>query len=186
MKQIKNIKQDPKQWRNWYVIHTYAWYEDAVENALRQRIDTMNMQDLIFDIQVPKEPEYIIKKWQATEIKKRIFPWYVLVDMVVTDDSWYIVRNTPNVTWFVWSWNIPVPVSPEEFWVIQERIKSKDTAFKIEFSKWDIVKIIDWPFASYEWLIQWVDVVKGKVKVLINVFDRETAIELDFNQVTKK
>lgn len=183
---VQNIKQDSWLWRQWYVIHTYSWYEDAVEKALRQRIETMNMQDVIFDVQVPKEVEFVLKKWKPHEIKKRIFPGYVLVNMIVTDESWFIVRNTPNVTWFIWAWNTPVSVSAEEFWVIQWRIQSKEWKFKTDFEAWDIVKITAWPFASYEWNVTWVDDLKWKIKVAIDVFDRETVIELDFNQVAKK
>ena len=182
----KETRQDPGQWRNWYVLHTYSWYEDAVEKALRQRIDTMNMQDYIFDVIVPKENEYVIKKWKPVEDKKRIFPWYVLIYMIVTDESWYVARNTPNVTWFVWAWNIPIPVSPEEFWLIMQKTEDKWGKFKTDFEIWDIVKIIDWPFATYEWKIGEVDDVKWKVKVLVDVFDRETSIELDFTQIKKK
>ena len=183
---IKETRQDPKQWRNWYVLHTYSWYEDAVEKALRQRIETMNMQDYIFDVKVPKENEYVIKKWKPVEEKKRIFPWYVLIDMVVTDESWYVARNTPNVTWFVWAWNTPIPVSPEEFWIIMKKTEDKWGKFKTDFEIWDLVKIIDWPFATYEGKIWEVDEIKWKVKVIVNVFDRETFIELDFTQVKKK
>ena len=179
-------KQDPRQWRNWYVLHTYSWYEDAVEKALRQRIETMNMQDYIFDVKVPKETEYVIKKWKPTEEKKRIFPWYVLIDMVVTDESWYVARNTPNVTWFVWAWTTPIPVSPEEFWLIMRKTEDTQWKFKSDFEAWDLVKIIDWPFTGYEWKIWEVDEVKWKIKVLVDVFDRETSIELDFTQVKKK
>ena len=123
---------------------------------------------------------------KTTRNKKENFSWICLVNMIVTDESWFIVRNTPNVTWFIWAWNTPVPVSPEEFWVIQWRIQSKEWKFKTDFEAWDIVKITAWPFASYEWNVTWVDDLKWKIKVAIDVFDRETVIELDFNQVAKK
>lgn len=182
----KETKQDPRQWRNWYVLHTYSWYEDAVEKALRQRMETMNMQDYIFDVKVPKETEYVIKKWKPIEEKRRIFPWYVLIDMIVTDESWYVARNTPNVTWFVWAGITPIPVSPEEFWLIVKKTESKQWKFKTDFSIWDVVKIVDWPFAWFEWKIWEIDEIKWKAKVLANVFDRETLIELDFAQIKKK
>lgn len=182
----KETKQDPRQWRNWYVLHTYSWYEDAVEKALRQRIETMNMQDYIFDVKVPKETEYVIKKWKPVEEKRRIFPGYVLIDMVVTDESWYVARNTPNVTWFVWAGTTPIPVSPEEFWLIVKKTESKQWKFKTDFGIWDVVKITDWPFAWFEGKIWEIDEVKWKVKVLVNVFERETLIELDFAQIKKK
>ncbi|MCD5382796.1 transcription termination/antitermination protein NusG [Candidatus Gracilibacteria bacterium] len=181
-----NIKQDSGLGRQWFVIHTYSGYEDAVEKALRNRIETMNMQDLIFDVQVPKEPEFVIKKGKPHEIKKRIFPGYVLVNMIVTDESWFIVRNTPNVTGFIGAGNTPVPVSPEEFGIIQLRMKSKEGKFKTDFEVGELVKITSGPFSSYEGKVTEVDDLKGKIKVSIDVFDRETQIELDFNQIAKK
>ena len=108
------VKQDPRAGRNWYVVHTYAGYEDAVEKALRQRIESLNMQEYIFDVVVPKEKQIIFKRGEPIEEEKNLFPGYVLVDMTVTDESWYVVRNTPNVTGFVGAENIPVPVTPEE------------------------------------------------------------------------
>jgi len=185
-KSPKETRQDPRQGRNWYVLHTYSGYEDAVEKALRQRIETMNMHDVIFDIRVPKETEYVIKKWNPVEEKKRIFPGYVLIDMVVTDESWYMARNTPNVTGFVWAWTVPIPVSPEEFGLITEKTESKSGKFKSTFEIGDLVKINDGPFSGYEWQVSEIDEVKGKVKVLASIFDRDTSIELDFTQVRKK
>ena len=183
---LKKGRQDPSQGKNWYVVHTYSGYEDAVEKALRQRIESLNMQETIFDVVVPKEPEIVLKKGEPVQEKKRIFPGYVLVNMIVTDESWYVVRNTPNITGFVGSGNIPVPVSPEEWGIIEKRMSTEEAKFKSEFLKGDMVKIIGGPFSSYEGVIDKVDSNKGKVRVLISVFDRETPIELDFNQVTKK
>jgi len=184
--QLKKGRQDPSQGRNWYVVHTYSGYEDAVEKALRQRIESLNMQDTIFDVVVPKEPEIVLKKGEPVQEKKRIFPGYVLVNMIVTDESWYVVRNTPNITGFVGSGNIPVPVSPSEWGIIEKRMESEQAKFKSEFYKGDMVKIIGGPFSSYEGVIDKVDSNKGKARVLISVFDRETPIELDFNQIKKK
>lgn len=183
---FKKGRQDPSQGRNWYVIHTYSGYEDAVEKALKQRIESLNMQETIFDVVVPKEPEIVLKKGEPVQEKKKIFPGYVLVNMIVTDESWYVVRNTPNVTGFVGSGNIPVPVAPEEWGLIEKRMENQQVKFKSEFIKGDMVKIINGPFSNYEGLIDKVDHNKGKVKVLITVFDRETPVELDFNQVKKK
>lgn len=179
-------KQAKNTGRNWYVLHTYSGYEDAVEKALRQRIDAMNMQDYIFDVRVPKETQVVIKRGDPVQEKKRIFPGYVLVEMIVTDDSWYVVRNTPNVTGFVGAGNIPVPVTPEEFGLIQKRVGGDEVTFKIDFVKGDNVTIVGGPFANYEGLIDKIDPEKGKVKVLVSIFDRETPIELDFTQVKKK
>ncbi|MBI4975641.1 transcription termination/antitermination protein NusG [Candidatus Peregrinibacteria bacterium] len=172
--------------RHWYVIHTYSGYEDAVKEALQQRIESLGMQDLIFDVVVPKETQIVIKKGQPITEEKRIFPGYVLVDMTVTDDSWYVVRNTPNVTGFVGSGTIPIPVSPEEWKVIKKHMGQSEPKFKIDFTLNDHVTVLDGPFANYEGIISAIDEEKGKVKVLITIFGRETPVELDFTQVRKK
>lgn len=179
-------KQAKGTGRNWYVVHTYSGYEDAVREALLQRIESMNMQDKIFDCVVPKETQIVIKKNQPKTEKKRLFPGYVLVDMIVDDESWYVVRNTPNVTGFVGSGTIPVPVSEEEFKIIRRHMGQQDPKFKIDFSKGDHVVVLDGPFANYEGIIETVDEEKGKIKVLITIFGRETPVELDFTQVKKK
>ncbi len=172
--------------RHWYVVHTYSGYEDAVREALLQRIESLGMQDQIFDVVVPKETQIVIKKGEPVTEEKRIFPGYVLVDMTVTDDSWYVVRNTPNVTGFVGSGTIPVPVSPEEWKIIKKHMGQAEPKFKIEFAEGDNVVVLDGPFANYEGLINTIDEEKGKVKVLITIFGRETPVELDFTQVKKK
>lgn len=179
-------KQAKNTGRNWYVLHTYSGYEDAVEKALRQRIETLNMQDSIFDVVVPKETQIVIKRGEPVEEKKRIFPGYVIVEMIVNDDSWYVVRNTPNVTGFVGAGNIPVPVTPEEYGIIEKRTGGEQAKFKIDFKPGDHVSIAAGPFANYDGIIDKVDPEKGKVKVLVTIFDRETPIELDFTQVKKK
>ncbi|MBT5015879.1 transcription termination/antitermination factor NusG [Candidatus Peregrinibacteria bacterium] len=179
-------KQARNTGRNWYVIHTYSGYEDAVREALLQRIESMNMQDKIFDVVVPKETQIVMKKGEPKTEKKRLFPGYVLVDMNVDDDSWYVVRNTPNVTGFVGSGTIPVPVSAEEWKVVRRHMGETDAKFKINFEETDPVVVLDGPFANYDGVIQTVDKEKGKVKVLITIFGRETPVELDFTQVKKK
>jgi transcriptional antiterminator NusG len=179
------VKQDPKQGRNWYVLHTYSGYEDAVLKDLLQRIESMGMQEYIFDVMVPKETQYIIRKGETIAEKKKIFPGYVLVDMIVTDESWYVVRNTPNVTGFIGAGNIPVPVSPDEFGIIKKRTMEDQGEYKTNFTKGEVVQIIDGPFTSYKGVVDLVDTAKGKLKVLVNVFERETPIELDLNQVKK-
>src|SRR3990167_5463046 len=179
-------KQDPSAGRNWYVIHTYAGYEDSVKEALEQRIESMGMQDFIFSVQVPKEKQMTFKKGQPAEEEKKLFPGYVLVYMIVTDESWYLVRNTPNVTGFVGSGNIPVPVTPEEYGVIERRVGEQDAKFKSDFQVGDLVIIIDGPFKNYEGTVDSVDIDKGKLTVLVVIFDRETPVELDFTQVKKK
>jgi transcriptional antiterminator NusG len=184
--EFKKGRQDPSQGRNWYAIHTYSGYEDTVEKSLRQRIETMNMQDKIFNVLVPKETEIILRKGKPVQRKKCIFPGYVLVDMIVTDDSWYVVRNTPNVTGFVGSGTTPVPVTPEEFGIVKEQMGTEEPRFKADFSKGDIVKIIDGPFATFEGAVDNVNEEKGKLRILVTIFDRETPVELSFDQVKKK
>lgn len=179
-------KQDPSAGRNWYVVHTYAGYEDAVAASMKQRIESFGMQDYIFDVQVPKEKQLVFKKNEPVEEERKLFPGYVLVDMTVTDESWYLVRNTPNVTGFVGSGNIPVPVTPEEFGVIQRRVGEQEAKFKSDFQVGDLVVIADGPFKNYEGSVDSVDVSKGKLTVLVLIFDRETPVELDFTQVKKK
>jgi len=151
-----------------------------------QRIESLGMQDLIYDVAVPKETQIIIKKGEPVTEEKRIFPGYVLVDMIVTDDSWYVVRNTPNVTGFVGSGTIPVPVSPEEWKVIKKHMGQAEPKFKIEFAEGDNVTVLDGPFANYDGVISNIDEEKGRVKVLITIFGRETPVELEFTQVKKK
>jgi transcription termination/antitermination protein NusG len=180
-------KQAKNTGRHWYVIHTYSGYEDAVREALMQRIESMNMQDKIFDVIVPKETQIVVKKGKPKTEKKRLFPGYVLVDMMVDDESWYVVRNTPNVTGFVGSGTIPVPVSAEEFGVISRYLEDDNAPkFKISLSKTDLVMVLDGPFAGYEGVVNAIDDEKGKVKVMITIFGRETPVELDFDQVKKK
>lgn len=180
------VKQAQNTGRNWYVLHTYSGYEHAVREALQQRIESMNMQEEIFEVVVPEETVIVMKKGKPKEEKKRLFPGYVLVDMVVSDDSWFVVRNTPNVTGFVGSGTIPVPVSAEEWKVVKKHMGESEPRFKITFQVNDDVTILDGPFANYEGSISKVDEDKGKITVLINIFDRETPIELDFTQVKKK
>lgn len=179
-------KQAENTGRHWYVIHTYSGYEDAVSEALKQRIESLGMQDLIFDVVVPKETQIVIKKGEPVTEKKRIFPGYVLVDMIVTDDSWYVVRNTPNVTGFVGAGTTPVPVSPDEFKVVKKQMGQTDPKFKIDFNVGDHVIILDGPFVNHDGVVNQVDEEKGKIKVLISIFGRETPMELDFTQVKKK
>lgn len=171
--------------RKWYVLHTYSGYEDAVAEALRQRIETMNMQDKIFEVVVPKEKIVEVRKGEPQEVEKRMFPGYVLVNMIVTDDSWYVVRNTPNVTGFIGSGTIPVPVSEDEIKNMRKRMGMNEPRYKINFSLRDTVAITEGPFSGYEGLISEIDESKGKLKVLVSIFGRETPVELEFHQVKK-
>jgi transcriptional antiterminator NusG len=179
-------KQNSAGGRHWYVIHTYAGYEDAVKQAILQRIESLNMHDYIFEVVVPKETQIVMKKGEPHPEQKTIFPGYVLVDMIVSDDSWFVVRNTPNVTGFLGSGNTPVPVSEEEWLRIKKHIGQAGPKFKIDFSVGDNVIVLDGPFANYDGIISTVDEEKGKVKVMITIFCRETPVELDFTQIKKK
>ena len=171
--------------RKWYVLHTYAGYEDAVKEALKQRIESMNMQEYIFDVIVPKEIEIEVKKGEPVQTQKRMFPGYVLVNMVVTDESWYVVRNTPNVTGFIGAGTTPIPVSDEEMRNIRKRMGMAEPKYKADFSLHEQVAIAEGPFAGYEGLVSEIDTDKGKLKVLVSLFGRETPVELDFTQVKK-
>jgi transcriptional antiterminator NusG len=171
--------------KHWYVLHTYSGYEDSVAFNLKQRIESMGMEDKIFDVVVPKEKKIKIRDGKRTTIEEKIFPGYVIVEMIVTDDSWYVVRNTPNVTGFVGSGTIPTPISEEEIKFLQKRMGVEEPKFKVDFQANDLVRIMDGPFKDYEGKVSDVDEAKGKVKVLVSIFGRETPVELDFLQVKK-
>ena len=178
-------KQTGQQERNWYVIHTYSGYEDNVSRNLRQRIESMNMKDKIFNVVVPKEKKIKIKGGKRVTVEERIFPGYVLVEMIVTDDSWYVVRNTPNVTGFIGLGITPTPVDPKEIGLIEKRIGEDEPKYKINVFKGDLVKINSGPFKNFEGKVDNVDEEKGKINVLVNIFGRETPVELDFLQLKK-
>ena len=171
--------------RNWYVIHTYSGYEEQVGESLKQRIDSLNMQEKIFDVIVPKEKQIEIKNGKRKIIEKKIFPGYVMVDMIVTDDSWYVVRNTPNVTGFIGFGVRPTPMSKEEIDRIKKRMGVVDPKYQIDLRVNDLVKITDGALKGFEGKIEEVDQDKGKAKVLVNMFGRETPVNLDFLQVIK-
>lgn len=183
---VQRGRQDSSQGRQWYAIHTYSGFEDAVRKSLLTRIETFHMQDRVFDVVVPKESEVHMRKGKPVSRKKCIFPGYVLVEMVVTDDSWYLVRNTPNVTGFVGSGNTPVAVTPEEFGIIKDRMGEEKPRFKEEFSVGDIVSINTGPFATFEGKVSDVNTEKGRLTIIVNVFERDTPVELGFNEVMKK
>ena len=167
------------------MLHTYSGYEDAVARNLKQRIESLDMQDKIFSVLVPKEKKIRIKNGKRRTIEEKIYPGYVLVEMIVTDDSWYVVRNTPRVTGFIGSGTGPIPVSLEEIKDLQKRMGGTESKYTIEFSVGDPVKIIDGPFKDFDGKVNEVDENRGKVKVLISMFGRETAVELDSLQIKK-
>ena len=169
----------------WYVLHTYSGYEDAVAESLHQRIASLDMQDKIFDVLVPKENQIEIRAGKRKTVEKKIFPGYVLVNMNVTEDSWYVVRNTPNVTGFIGSGTVPVPVSDTEIKTILKRMAVEEPKYKIDLRIGDLVHINDGPFKNYDGTVSEVDEDRGKIKVLVSIFGRETPVELDFLQVKK-
>jgi transcriptional antiterminator NusG len=178
-------KQILPQEKNWYVIHTYSGYEEAVAETLKKRIETFGMQDKIFNVLVPKEKKIKIKNGKKEIVEEKIYPGYVLVEMIVTDESWYVVRNTPNVTGFIGSGVVPIPLSKEEVERIFKRIKAEEPKYKIEVSPGDLVSITSGPFKGFEGQVAEVDLEKGKIKVLVNMFGRETPVELDSLQIKK-
>jgi len=172
--------------RHWYAVHTYSGYEDAVARYLKQRVDSLEMQDKIFNVIVPKEKKIKIKNGKRKAIEEKIYPGYVLVDMLMSEDSWYVVRNTPRVTGFVGADTTePSPLSKEEVDVLMAKMKGEEPKLKIEFEIGETVKIIDGPFKDSEGKINAVDEEHGKVKIMVPIFGRETEVELDSLQAQK-
>lgn len=171
--------------RNWYAIHTYAGYENAVLRNLKQRIESLLMEDKIFNVIVPTEKKIKIKAGKRIEEEEKIYPGYVLVDMIVTDDSWYVVRNTPRVTGFVGSGTVPVPLDKSEVETLFARMNTGNVKHTIDLGEGDMIMITDGPFKDMEGKVSEVDNDRGKVKVLVSMFGRETPVELDFLQVKR-
>ena len=178
-------KQKIQEGRNWYAIHTYAGYENAVLRNLKQRVESLGMEDKIFEIIVPLEKNIKIKNGKRVEEEEKIYPGYVLVDMVVTDDSWYVVRNTPRVTGFVGSGVYPVPIDKKEVESIFARMNADKAIHDVDLSVDEAVMITDGPFKDLEGKVKEVDRERGKVRVLVSMFGRETPVELDFLQIKK-
>jgi len=178
-------KQQTGGERHWYAIHTYSGYENAVARNLKQRIDSLGMENLIFDVVVPTEKKIRVKGGKRVTEEERIYPGYVLVDMIVNDESWYIVRNTPRVTGFVGSGTQPVPLTESEYNSLMKRMSDDTPKHKVDLAPDDMVIIVDGPFKELEGKVGEVDDASGKVKVLVNMFGRETPVELDFLQVKK-
>lgn len=178
-------KQILNQGRRWYVLHTYSGYEENVEKNLRQRIDSMDMEDKIYNILIPTEKKIKIKNGKRKVVEEKIFPGYVMVEMIVTDESWYVVRNTPNVTGFIGTGTIPTPISDKEIKSLQKRMGVEEPKFKIDVTEGSPVRIMDGPFKNMEGKVTNIDESKGKVKVSVSMFGRETPVELDFLQIKK-
>ncbi|MBI4812103.1 transcription termination/antitermination protein NusG [Candidatus Falkowbacteria bacterium] len=178
-------RQTLNQGRRWYVLHTYSGYEENVSHNLKQRIESMDMGDKIFNILIPTEKKIKIKNGKRKVVEEKIFPGYVLVEMIVTDDSWYVVRNTPNVTGFIGAGTIPTPIAEKEVKELQKRMGVEEPKFTIDVSAGSPVRIVDGPFKNLEGKVTHVDEAKGKIKVLVSMFGRETPVELDFLQIKK-
>lgn len=178
-------KQQANTDRSWYAIHTYAGYENAVARNLKQRIESLGMEGKIFNVLVPTEKKIKIKGGKRVEEEEKIYPGYILVDMVVTDDSWYVVRNTPRVTGFVGSGVFPVPLDKKEVDELFRRMNTGVIKHNIDLTIDDVVVIIDGPFKDLEGKVGEIDEARGKVKVLVSMFGRETPVELDFLQVKR-
>lgn len=171
--------------RQWYAINTYSGYEEKVADSIRQRIQTIDMADKIFDVMVPKEKQIVIKNGKRKVVEAKIFQGYALVEMKLTDETWYIVRNTPGVTGFVGSGTEPTPVSENEIKKIKKRMGVEDPKHQIDFKEGEVVSITDGPFKGFDGAISEIDGAKGKLKVMVSMFGRDTPVELDALQVTK-
>lgn len=169
----------------WYVIHCYSGYENKVRHAIEQRIETMGMRDKIFDVIVPTEEEIEVKDGKRRTVEKRVFPGYILVEMKLDEDSWYVVRNTPGVTGFVGMGNDPTPLRPEEVKQIMDRMSDEAPKVKVTFKIGQKVRIVDGPFNDFIGTVAAIDPDKSKVRVMVNFFGRDTPVELDFLEVEK-
>lgn len=172
--------------RQWYAVQTYSGYEEAVARYLRQRVDSLAMNDKIFNVVVPKEKKIKVKGGRRQTVEEKIYPGYVLVEMILSEDSWYVVRNTPRVTGFVGTDSTnPTPLSKDEVDALLARSGKEENKFNIDLKVGDLVKIIDGPFKEYDGKISEIDAERGRLKVLVPIFGRDTAVELDSLQVKK-
>lgn len=174
--------------KNWYVVHTYSGYENKVKTNLEKRVESMGMQDKIFRVIVPEEEETDIKNGKKKVVKRKVFPGYVLVELIMTDDSWYVVRNTPGVTGFVGSagsGSKPTPLMPEEINTILKSLGVEEKRIDVDFETGENVRVKEGPFTNYSGTIEEIDKDKGKLKVLVNMFGRDTPVELEFAQIEK-
>jgi len=171
--------------RAWYVVHCYSGYENKVRHNLEQRIETMGMKDRIFDVVVPTEEEIEVKDGKRRTVERRVFPGYILVNLVLSEESWYVVRNTPGVTGFVGMGTTPTPLRPEEVTQIIKRMEAEAPRIKVTFKSGERVRIVDGPFNDFRGTVSEIDMERAKVRVMVNFFGRETPVELDFLQVEK-
>jgi transcriptional antiterminator NusG len=171
--------------RAWYVVHCYSGYENKVRHNLEQRIESMGMKDKIFDVVVPTEEEIEVKEGKRRTVERRVFPGYILVNMIMSEESWYVVRNTPGVTGFVGMGTQPTPLRPEEVAQIIKRMEAEAPHIKVTFRSGERVRIVDGPFNDFRGTVAEIDMERAKVRVMVNFFGRETPVELDFLQVEK-
>ncbi len=174
--------------KNWYVVHTYSGYENKVKANLEKRVETMGMQDKIFRVVIPEEQETDFKDGKKRTVMKKTFPGYVLVEIIMTDDSWYVVRNTPGVTGFIGSSGggaKPTPLLPEEVDFILKQMGMKERKAEVDFHVGEMIEVLEGPFAHFQGKVEEIDQDKGKVRVSVDMFGRETIMELDFEQVEK-
>ncbi|HNZ12851.1 MAG TPA: transcription termination/antitermination protein NusG [Anaerolineaceae bacterium] len=171
--------------RAWYVIHCYSGYENKVRHNLEQRIETMGMKDQIFDVVIPTQEEIEVKDGKRRTVERHVFPGYVLVNMLLSEESWYVVRNTPGVTGFVGMGNQPTPLRPEEVQQILRRMEAEAPHIKVTFRVGERVRIVDGPFNDFRGTVSEIDMERTKVRVMVSFFGRETPVELDFLQVEK-
>ena len=176
---------EPTEGPAWYVIHCYSGYENKVRHNLEQRIETMGMKDKIFDVVIPTQEEIEVKDGKRRTVERHIFPGYVLVNMQLTEESWYVVRNTPGVTGFVGMGNNPTPLRPEEVAQIVKRMEAEAPTVKVTFKVGERVRIVDGPFNDFRGVVSEIDMERTKVRVMVSFFGRETPVELDFLQVEK-
>jgi len=183
--EIAAVEEDDEDPSFWFVVHCYSGYENKVRHNLEQRIETMGMKNMIFDVVVPTQEEIEVKDGKRRTVERHIFPGYVLVNMILTEESWYVVRNTPGVTGFVGMGNEPTPLRPEEVLQIVKRMEADAPTVKVTFKVGERVRIIDGPFNDFRGLVAEIDMERTKVRVMVNFFGRETPVELDFLQVEK-
>lgn len=179
------LPEEPDDERLWYVVHCYSGYENKVRHNLEQRIESMGMKDRIFDVVVPTEEEIEVKNGKRRTVERRVFPGYILVQMILTEESWYVVRNTPGVTGFVGMGNDPTPLRPEEVALIIKRMEAEAPRIKVTYAVGQKVRIIDGPFNDFIGTVDDIDMERAKVRVMVSFFGRETPVELDFLQVEK-
>jgi transcriptional antiterminator NusG len=185
LSQVPQVESEHGDGRAWYVVHCYSGYENKVRHNLEQRIESMGMKDSIFDVVVPTEEEIEVKEGKRRTVERRVFPGYILVNMRLTEESWYVVRNTPGVTSFVGQGNTPLPLRPEEVSQIVKRMEAEAPRIKVTFKQGERVRIVDGPFNDFRGTVSEIDMERAKVRVMVNFFGRETPVELDFLQVEK-